>query len=132
MRDSISALVIVTAIALAGCTAGNQRTDGIETLPSVPEERYTPAATSSFPGEAAHLINKTSNAPVAIWTEPSVQARSIGQVQGGEVLTISRSVEGPELDNRKSTWLQIDRGWISAEFRKMTASIDISQLQKDR
>lgn len=52
MRDSISALVIVTAIALAGCTAGNQRTDGIETLPSVPEERYTPAATSSFPGEA--------------------------------------------------------------------------------
>jgi hypothetical protein len=190
MRYSISALFIVTAIAFAGCTAGNPRPDGIETLPSVPEERYTPTATSSFPGEAAHLIDETSNNPVIVRAEPSVQARSVvsvakeevvqvvdssrdeqqgmwylvqrtsgqegwvmgqfvrftgnpdlsarpsvvmrgggpildqpgnnarvvGQVRGGEVLTISRSVEVPELDNRKSTWLQTDRGWVSAEF----------------
>ncbi|HEY9623929.1 MAG TPA: SH3 domain-containing protein [Crinalium sp.] len=190
MRHSISVLLIVTAIALAGCTAGNSRTGGIETLPSVPEERYTPTATSSFPGEAAHLIDETSSAPVTVRAEPSVQARSVisvgkeevvqvvdstrdqqqgmwylvqhasgqegwvmgqfvrftgnpdlsarpsvvmrgggpilaqpgndarvvGQVRGGEVLTISRSVEVPELDNRKSTWLQTDRGWVSAEF----------------
>ncbi|HEY9640445.1 MAG TPA: SH3 domain-containing protein [Coleofasciculaceae cyanobacterium] len=190
MRYSISTLFIVTSIALAGCTAGNPRTDGIETLPSVPEERYTPTATPSFPGEAAHLIDETSNTPVTVRAEPSDQARSVatvakeevvqvvdstrdeqqrmwyriqhasgqegwvmgqymrfignpdpsarpsvvmpgeipilaqpgndarvvGRVRGGEVLTISRSVEVPELDNRKSTWLQTDRGWVSAEF----------------
>lgn len=153
-------------------------------------ERATPAATPSFPGEAARLVDGTSNTPVTIRAKPSDQAysvvtvakeevvqvvdstrdeqqlmwyrvqhasgkegwvmgqfmqfignpdpsarpsvvmpggvpilahpgndaRVVGQVRGGEVLTISRSVEVPELDNRTSTWLQIDRGWVSAEF----------------
>lgn len=203
MRYSIAALFIVTAIALAGCTAGNPRTGGIETLPSVPEERYTPTTTSSFPGEAAHLIDETSNNPVIVRAEPSAQARSVvsvakeevvqvvdstrdqqqgmwylvqrssgqkgwvmgqfvrftgnpdlsarpsvvmrgggpilaqpgndarvvGQVRGGEVLTISRSVEVPELDNRKSTWLQTDRGWVSAEFMFQPACLRFNGSQ---
>ena len=88
MRYSISALFIVTAIALTGCTADNPRTDGIETLPSVPEERYTPTATHLFPGEAAHLIDETSNKPVTVRAEPSDQAHSVLTVAKEEVVQV--------------------------------------------
>jgi hypothetical protein len=53
---------------------------------------------------------------VPILADPNNNARQVGWVRGGEILTVSRSVKTPELDNRQSTWLQIDRGWVSAEF----------------
>jgi uncharacterized protein YgiM (DUF1202 family) len=53
---------------------------------------------------------------VPILAKPNNNAPQVGRVRGGEILSVSRSANTPELDNRQSTWLQIDRGWVSAEF----------------
>jgi hypothetical protein len=192
MRHPILALSILI-VTLVGCNAGKSPTPPtarIEALPTIPRETATPSPMSYFFGEAARLVDDTSNTPVTVRAEPADQApsvltvakeevvqvtnstrddqqrmwyrikhtsgkegwvmgqfvrfiadpapsvrpsvvmpgggpilaepnndaRVVGQVQGGEVLTISRSVNVPEPDNRQSTWLQIDRGWVAAEF----------------
>jgi hypothetical protein len=49
------------------------------------------------------------------------RARQIGQVQGGEALSVSRRVS----DNveRGSTWLYMGKGWVSGEFLFQPACI---------
>ncbi|WP_190510609.1 SH3 domain-containing protein [Leptolyngbya sp. FACHB-321] len=127
MRYSISALFIVAAIALTSCTAGNSRTGGIETLPSVPEERYTPTATSSFPGEAAHLIDETSNNPVIVRAEPSAQARSVVSVGKEEVVQVVDSTR----DRQQGMWYLVQRssgqeGWVMGQFIRFIGNPDLS------
>ena len=76
-----------------------------------------------FVGDHDPLARPHVVMPGGTWilSEPRNDARQIGQVQGGEALSVSRRVS----DNveRGSTWLYMGKGWVSGEFLFQPACI---------
>lgn len=80
--------------------------------------QFTQFVADRDPSARPHIVM-----PGGTWilSEPRNNARQIGQVQGGEALSVSRRVS----DNveRGSTWLYMGKGWVSGEFLFQPACI---------
>jgi hypothetical protein len=77
-----------------------------------------------FVGDRDPQIRPHVVMPGGTWivSEPRNGARRMGQVQGGEVLSVSPRVSN-NVSDRESTWYYMGKGWVSGEFLFQPACI---------